>query len=113
MREQIGNWQQRLNQAWMVRVENWKRNQSHYKSQLEMLNPQRTLERGYAVILTQDKDDEKGMLQAVRNPKELKANASYQVRLAEGEAEIELSKISPWKINEPQIAKYGSFIEPY
>jgi hypothetical protein len=35
------------------------------------------------------------MLQAVRNPKELKANASYQVRLAEGEAEIELSKISP------------------
>ena len=59
-----------------------------------MLNPQRTLERGYAVILTQDKNDEKGMLQAVRNPKELKANASYQVRLAEGKAEIELSKIS-------------------
>ena len=60
-----------------------------------MLNPQRTLERGYAVILTQDKNAEVGMLQAVRNPKELKVNASYQVRLAEGEAEIELSKISP------------------
>jgi len=94
MREQIGNWQRRLNQAWMVRVEGWKRNQGHYQSQLEMLNPQRTLERGYAVILTQDKDAEKGMLQAVRNPKELKVDASYQVRLAEGEAQIELSKIN-------------------
>ena len=90
MREQIGNWQQRLNQAWMVRVENWKRNQSHYQLQLEMLNPQRTLERGYAVILTQEQDT----LQAVRNPKELKANTGYQVRLAEGDAEIELAKIS-------------------
>ena len=74
----------------MVRVENWKRNQSHYQLQLEMLNPQRTLERGYAVILTQEQDT----LQAVRNPKELKANTSYQVRLAEGDAEIELAKIS-------------------
>jgi len=89
MREQIGNWQLRLNQAWIVRVENWKRNQSHYQSQLEMLNPQRTLERGYSVILTQENET----LQAVRNPKDLKANASYQVRLAEGEAQIELSVV--------------------
>ena len=74
-------------------MESWKRSQDHYQSQLEMLNPQRTLERGYAVILTQDKEAEKGMLQAVRNPKELKANESYQVRLAEGEVEIEVSKV--------------------
>jgi exodeoxyribonuclease VII large subunit len=91
MREQIGNWQQRLNQAWMVRVENWKRNQGHLQSQLEMLNPQRTLERGYAVILSQAEEK----LKAVRNPEELKANASYQVRLAEGEAQIELSAVKP------------------
>jgi exodeoxyribonuclease VII large subunit len=90
MREQIHGWQQRLNQAWSVRMENWKRNQSHYQSQLEMLNPQRTLERGYAVIL---KKEEK-MLQAVRNPQELTTNAAYQVRLAEGQAIIELSKVS-------------------
>ena len=50
MREQITNWQQRLNQAWNVLVDNLKRNQSHFAAQLEMLNPQRTLERGYAVI---------------------------------------------------------------
>lgn len=89
MREQIGNWQQRLNQAWMVRVENWRRNQSHYQSQLEMLNPQRTLERGYSVILTQENET----LQAVRNPRDLKVNASYQVRLAEGQVEIEISRV--------------------
>ena len=91
MREQIGNWQQRLNQSWMVRVENWKRNQGHLQSQLEMLNPQRTLERGYAVILSQAEEK----LKAVLNPEELKANASYQVRLAEGEAQIELSAVKP------------------
>jgi exodeoxyribonuclease VII large subunit len=89
MREQISSWQQRLNQAWSVRVENWKRNQAHYQSQLEMLNPQRTLERGYAVILSKEKNE----LSAVRNPNELLVNQSYQVQLAEGRAEIELSKI--------------------
>jgi exodeoxyribonuclease VII large subunit len=89
MREQIMGLRQRINQAWSVRMENWKRNQSHYQSQLEMLNPQRTLERGYAVILSKEKDE----LHAVRNPKELIANQAYQVQLAEGRAEIELSKI--------------------
>ena len=90
MREQIASWQQRLHQAWSVRIENWKRNQTHYQSQLEMLNPQRTLERGYSVILR----DEKAVLQAIRNPQELKTNTSYQVQLAEGQVEIELSKVS-------------------
>jgi exodeoxyribonuclease VII large subunit len=55
-----------------------------------MLNPQRTLERGYSVILR----DEKARLQAIRNPQELKVNTSYQVQLAEGQVEIELSKVS-------------------
>jgi exodeoxyribonuclease VII large subunit len=90
MREQIGQWQKRLQQAWLVRVESWKRNQGHYQSQLEMLNPQRTLERGYAVILTHQEKT----LQAVRNPKELQASVSYQVRLAEGQASVELSKVT-------------------
>lgn len=90
MREQIASWQQRLNQAWSVRMENWKRNQTHYQSQLEMLNPQRTLERGYAVILNKEHDQ----LQAVRNTKELMLEKTYQVRLAEGEAEIQFSKVT-------------------
>ena len=89
MREQITSWQLRLNQAWSVRIENWKRNQSHYQSQLELLNPQRTLERGYAVILS--KDNEK--LHAVRKPSELNTEQGYQVQLAEGQAEVKFSEV--------------------
>ena len=89
MREQITSWQLRLNQAWSVRMENWKRNQSHYQSQLEMLNPQRTLDRGYAVILNKENDQ----LHAVRKPSELTTQNTYQVRLAEGQVEVKLSDV--------------------
>ncbi|MBU3555979.1 exodeoxyribonuclease VII large subunit [Polynucleobacter sp. UB-Piko-W3] len=90
MREQITSWQLRLNQAWSVRMENWKRNQSHHQSQLEMLNPQRTLERGYAVILSKDKEK----LQAVRKPSELNTEQGYQVQLAEGQAEVTFAEVT-------------------
>ena len=89
MREQIAGWQQRLNQAWGVRVENWKRNQGHYQAQLEMLNPQRTLERGYAVILSKEEQ----AMHAVRNPKELNTKDVFQVQLAEGQVEVEFANI--------------------
>jgi len=89
MREQITGWQKRLNQAWLVRVENWKRDQSHCQSQLEMLNPKRTLERGYAVILSKAQQE----MHAVRNPKELNIKDAFQVRLAEGQAEVQFSSV--------------------
>ena len=89
MREQITSWQQRLNQAWLVRMENWKRNQSHYQLQLEMLNPQRTLERGYAVILSKQENE----LHAVRKLNELNTENIFQVRLAEGQAEVQFSEV--------------------
>ena len=89
MREQIQGWQQRLNQAWSVRVDSWKRNQLHYQSQLEMLNPQRTLERGYAVILNKDNE----ALHAVRKPAELIVGNVYQVQLAGGQANVEFSEV--------------------
>jgi exodeoxyribonuclease VII large subunit len=72
-------------------MENWKRNQSHYQSQLEMLNPQRTLERGYAVILGKEKEE----LHAIRKPSELNVSNSYQIRLAEGQVEVEFSEVNP------------------
>jgi len=94
MSEQIGSWKKRLNQAWLVRVENWRRDQSHFQSQLEMLNPQRTLERGYAVVLNcKGKSKEEQVMQAVRNPKELNTEDVFQVRLAEGQADIQLAKL--------------------
>jgi len=89
MREQITNWQQRLNRAWIIRVESWKRNQSHYQTQLDMLNPQRILERGYAVILNK----EEYVVHAVRNPKGLNTEHIFQVHLAEGQAEVQFSKV--------------------
>jgi len=93
MREQISSWQQRLNQAWLVRMENWKRNQSHYQSQMEMLNPQRTLERGYAVILSKSKHEGQEQLHAVRKPSELNTKQGFQVRLAEGQAEVQFAEV--------------------
>ena len=81
MREQITSWQTRLQQAWSVQVDNFKRNQYHYQLQLEMLNPQRTLERGYAVIL-----NEQG--QAIRKPKELNTEEAFEVRLAQGSSDV-------------------------
>jgi len=93
MREQISSWQQRLNQAWSVRIQNWKRNQSHYQSQLEMLNPQRTLERGYAVILSKGNSEGQEQMHAVRKPSELNTEQGFQVRLAEGQAEVQFSEV--------------------
>jgi exodeoxyribonuclease VII large subunit len=88
IREQITSWQQRLNQAWAVRVEAWKRNQGHFQSQLEMLNPQRTLERGYAVVLNVSEG-----LEAVRDPGQLTAGPEYEIRLAKGKANVKLSDV--------------------
>ncbi|QWD92013.1 exodeoxyribonuclease VII large subunit [Polynucleobacter asymbioticus] len=87
MREQITSWQTRLQQAWSVQIDNFKRNQNHYQLQLEMLNPQRTLERGYAVILNPD-------MQAIRKPKDLNTQNQFEVRLAEGVAQVQFEKIN-------------------
>jgi len=87
MREQITSWQTRLQQAWSVQIDNFKRNQNHYQLQLEMLNPQRTLERGYAVILNPE-------MQAIRKPKDLNTQQPFEVRLAEGVAQVQFEKIN-------------------
>jgi exodeoxyribonuclease VII large subunit len=55
-------------------------------AQLELLNPQRTLERGYAIV-----SDAKGKV--LRAPGEIKAGASLTVRLAEGSAEVGVATV--------------------
>ena len=92
MREQIRNWQLRLQQAWSVRIDSWQRNQGHFQSQLEMLNPQRTLERGYALVLNVAED-----LHAVREPGELTVGPEYEIRLAKGKANVKLSDVKTSK----------------
>lgn len=55
-------------------------------SQLEMLNPQRTLERGYAIVT-----DDKGNI--VRAPQELHPRQNVTVRLAAGAAQIGIASV--------------------
>lgn len=55
---------------------------------LELLAPQRTLERGYAVLL-----DAKGY--AIRDPNALHARARIEARLAQGTVDIEIAQVQP------------------
>ena len=57
-------------------------------SQLELLNPQRTLERGYAIVT-----DSKGAI--LRTPAQLQPRSSINVRLAEGSAEVSIDSVQP------------------
>lgn len=55
-------------------------------SQLELLNPQRTLERGYAIVT-----DEAGAV--MRAPSQLKPQTTVTVRLAEGSARVGIDSV--------------------
>jgi len=55
-------------------------------AQLELLNPQRTLERGYAIVSNAEGH-------ALRAPGEIKARQVLTVRLAEGSAEVKVSSV--------------------
>ena len=55
---------------------------------LELLAPQRTLERGYAVLL-----DTRG--HAIRDPNALHARAHVEARLAQGVVDIEIAQAQP------------------
>ncbi|MEY3725292.1 MAG: hypothetical protein RLZZ365_1227, partial [Pseudomonadota bacterium] len=59
--------------------------QAHWLSQLETLNPQRTLERGYAVILDENQ-------KAVRQPGDIREDEPYQLWLAEGKIQVAFKK---------------------
>lgn len=78
--------QRRLQQAARHSREGQLQQLSALRSQLELLNPQRTLERGYAIL-----SDHKG--KALRNTSELKPQSLLQVRLASGTAEIGISSV--------------------
>ncbi|MRV74142.1 exodeoxyribonuclease VII large subunit [Duganella sp. FT92W] len=57
-------------------------------AQLELLNPQRTLERGYAIVT-----DPKGAI--VRAPGQLHPNTTVSVRLADGSADVGIASVQP------------------
>jgi exodeoxyribonuclease VII large subunit len=55
-------------------------------AQLELLNPQRTLERGYAIV-----SDARGHV--LRTPSEIKVHDKLRLRLAEGSAEVGVANV--------------------
>ncbi len=57
-------------------------------AQLELLNPQRTLERGYAIV-----SDSKGRV--LRAPSELQARSEITLRLAGGSAAVSIAGVQP------------------
>lgn len=61
---------------------------SSLSAQLELLNPQRTLERGYAIVT-----DSKGKL--LRAPKDLNPRNTVTIRLAKGSAEVGIASVQP------------------
>lgn len=87
MRQRQNQLQERLMRVWQEKLRYWRQQQEHYLFQVETLSPQRTLERGYSLIL----DD----TVAVRDPKDLQTEKTYTVAMAKGSAQLTLKSIQP------------------
>ncbi|MEW6370542.1 MAG: exodeoxyribonuclease VII large subunit [Pseudomonadota bacterium] len=86
LRAQIMSEQRHLNASVCNQVKQRRDALTALAAQLELLNPQRTLERGYAIV-----SNAKG--QALRSPDQIKARTALTVRLAEGSAEVRVSSV--------------------
>ena len=69
-----------------VQLAGHRQNVLSLSAQLELLNPQRTLERGYAIMT-----DTKG--QIIRSPEQLPIHAPVSVHLANGTAQIQIESV--------------------
>lgn len=85
MREKQVHLQERLKRALQDRMLRWQTAQNHLGQHLEALNPKRTLERGYSLILDQDG--------AVRDPQLLSESKTYTLEMAQGTAQIGIKTI--------------------
>ncbi|MFZ6849546.1 exodeoxyribonuclease VII large subunit [Undibacterium sp. RuRC25W] len=82
----LTDWQRRLSMAQQQNVRHHRQALTGLQNQLELLNPQRTLERGYAIV-----SDKHG--KALRSSAELQANSVVHVRLAQGSADIGIATV--------------------
>ncbi|CAE6748218.1 Exodeoxyribonuclease 7 large subunit [Paraburkholderia domus] len=85
----LGTLSQRLDAALLRQHERQSARIDTLAARLEVLSPQRTLERGYAAVL----DAQSG--RAVRAPSSLKPGRRLTVHLAEGAADIALADVQP------------------
>ncbi|MEW6023539.1 MAG: exodeoxyribonuclease VII large subunit [Pseudomonadota bacterium] len=86
LRAQIMSEQRHLNASVCTLVKQRRDSLGALAAQLELLNPQRTLERGYAIV-----SNAKG--EALRSPDQIKARTALMVRLAEGSAQVRVSSV--------------------
>jgi len=86
LRAQILSEQRHLNASVCTLVKQRRDSLGALTAQLELLNPQRTLERGYAIV-----SNAKG--EALRSPDAIKARTALTVRLAEGSAQVRVSSV--------------------
>ena len=86
LRAQILSEQRHLNASACTLVKQRRDALGALASQLELLNPQRTLERGYAIVSNAEG-------RALRAPGEIKARQVLTVRLADGSAEVKVSSV--------------------
>lgn len=86
LRAQVASEQRHLNTSICNQVRQRREALTALASQLELLNPQRTLERGYAIVR-----DAKGNV--LRAPSQIKVHEPLTVRLAEGSAEVGVASV--------------------
>ncbi|MEX3630158.1 MAG: exodeoxyribonuclease VII large subunit [Burkholderia sp.] len=89
VRLSVTGWSQRLGGALRHRHERASARMTSCAARLEVLSPQRTLERGYAALI----DAQTG--RAVRAPGALKPQRRLTVHLAEGSADVSLADVQP------------------
>jgi exodeoxyribonuclease VII large subunit len=86
LRAQLGAERRHLASGFASQLSHRREAMQALSAQLELLNPQRTLERGYAIVR-----DAKGRV--LHAPEQIKAKATLTVRLADGSAEIGVASV--------------------
>lgn len=86
MRDKAEQLSARLNQAWQVGMQAYRQRHQAWRNHLELLSPQRTLDRGYAVLL-----DEQG--QAIKSAQQIQAKKTYELRLADDWSDVTVSEV--------------------
>lgn len=87
-RQHLKNQTERLVAAMNSTLVGKRQETASLSSQLELLNPQRILDRGYAIM-----QDEQGRI--IRSPSDIPVRKPVSVQLAEGGAEIVVSTVQP------------------
>ncbi|MFN0183267.1 MAG: exodeoxyribonuclease VII large subunit [Aquabacterium sp.] len=89
-RQRLGHAQQRLGQALQHLLQGRQQRLEAIGQRLPLLDPQQVLNRGYALVLSPTGG-------AVRAPSQLEAGQVYDVRLAEGRADLVPARVTPQK----------------